>query len=124
MKINKRLLILSVAVITAILLCSCSRGSMRSAGDAVRNTTRRAENFMDNGLNSVENRVENGRNTVTDRGAYGANDNYSGNTGTGTNTMLPYDGNASPILPTLRDRKNDNIGRINTNRGSLDGGTR
>ena len=118
MKKRKIFLILSIAVITAVLLCSCSRSSMRSAGDAVRNTTRRAENFIDNGISDM-----NRAGTAYNRGTYGANNNYSGNTATGTNSTLPYDGKASPILPTLRDR-NENVGKINTNRGSLDGGLR
>jgi hypothetical protein len=124
MKSNKTFLILIIAVITAVLLCSCSRSSMRSAGDAVRNTTRRAENFLDNGVNAVENGLENGAGTIVGRGAYSSNNGYSGNTATGTNSSLPYDGKASPVLPTLRERRSDNVGKVNTNKGSLDGGLR
>lgn len=110
MKFMKNILILSIAAITAVMLASCSRSSMRSAGDAMKNTTRRAENFVENGIDAV-----------TGRGSYGANNGYSGNTATGTGT-LPYDGYASPIMPTIRDKSTSNRGQINTNRGSLDGG--
>ena len=119
MKQSKRILLLSIAVITAILLCSCSRSSMRSASNAAKNTTRRAENFIENGINDI-----NRTGTNYNYGSYGANNNYSGNTATGTNsTMLPADGKAAPILPTIRAKKS-NIGQINTNKGYLDGGMR
>lgn len=112
MKLNKKILIVSVMAITTIMLSSCSRSSMRNAGDAMKNTARRAENFVENGID-----------TMTGRGAnYGANSGYSGNVGMGVGT-LPYSGTAEPLLPTLGDRSRDNRGQINTNNGSLDGGT-
>ena len=114
-------IIMSCAILMVFLLCSCSRGSMTRAGDTIRNTARRTENFMDNGLNAVPNNTENGRNPVTG-GMYGANSNYSGNTGIGSSSSLPQDGNATPLLPTLGNKERDNVGQINTNRGSLDGG--
>lgn len=111
MKLNKKMLVLAILAITTIALTACSRSSMRDAGDAMKNTARKAENFVENGID-----------TVTGRGVYGANDNYSGNSGTGTNTMLPSGGTASPLMPTVKDKTNENRGQINTNRGSLDGG--
>lgn len=131
MKKTNLLFIISAAIVTVFLLCSCSRGSMMRAGDDMRNAARRTENFMDNGLNAVENGVENGRNTVIG-GTYGANSGYSANAGIGTSTGVGYgagsgmtvakSGKASPLLPTLGDKSRDNKGQINTNNGSLDGG--
>lgn len=110
---TKILLIISTIAMCALLLCSCSMDSMRSAGNGIRNTARRAENYLDNGLNSVENGVENGRNTMIGRGGtYGANSGYNGNAGIGTGT-----GYNSAARKT-------NTGMVNTNRGDSDGGIR
>lgn len=122
MKKTNLLFIISLAIVTVFLLCSCSRSSMMRAGDTMRNAARRTENFMDNGLNAVENGIENGRNTVVGGGMYGANSGYSGNAGTGTGTSVAMGGKASPLLPTLGDKSRDNMGQINTNNGNLDGG--
>ena len=113
MKLNKKIFIFSIAAIMCVLLCSCSRSSMRNTGDAMKRTARRAENFVENGIDNITNPGMYG---------YGANNGYSGYVGNGTGTALPNDGNVTPILPTLRDKSKDNRGQINTNNGSLDGG--
>lgn len=115
MKKTKLFLIIAAISLSVLLLCSCSRDSMRSAGNNVRNTTRRAENYLDNGLNSVENGVENGLGTIIGRDGYGANSGYSGNAGIGTG----YTYNGRTI-----SNGNANRGMVNTNRGSADNGTR
>lgn len=120
MKLNKRILLLSITAIVAVLLCSCSRNTMRRAGDTMRSATRDAENFMDNGLNAVENGVENGRNTMIG-GTYGANSGYSGNAGTGTGTNYTAGGTATELNPTIRS---SGRGMVNTNKGNIDGGLR
>ncbi len=129
MKKTNLLIIISSVIVTVFLLCSCSRGSTTRAGDSLRNSARRTENFMDNGLNAVENGVENGNSTVVGGGMYGANSGYSGNAGIGTNsagtggsTAVAQGGRATPLLPTLGDKSRDNRGQINSNNGSLDGG--
>ena len=108
---TKLVLIISTIAMCALLLCSCSMDSMRSAGNGIRNTTRRAENYLDNGLNSVENDVENGRNTAIG-GTYGANSGYNGNAGIGTGSGYTHNG------------RRTNGGMVNTNRGNSDGGIR
>ena len=114
---TKLISIISVIVMCALLLCSCSTSSMRSAGRAVRNTTRRAENYLDNGINAVPNNIENGRNTMVGRGGtYGADSGYRANAGIGAT----YNYNGRKISDTTRT----NTGMINTNKGSSDYGTR
>ena len=125
---SKRLLILAIAAITAILLCSCARSTMWRDRDESREVVRRGKNFIDSGVNAVENGIENGANTITG-GMYGANSGYSGNAATGTGNIYPNDGTATEISPTLRSRaramdKNGkaNMGEINSNNGNADGG--
>ena len=114
---TKILLLISTIVMCVLLLCSCSTDSMRSAGNAVRNTTRRAENYLDNGINAVPNNVENGRNTMVGRGGtYGANSGY--NDGAGIGTGYTYNGRKAA------NSNRTNRGMVNTNRGYSDGGTR
>lgn len=118
MKTKKFVLIISAMALCVFLLCSCSMGTMKKAGDSMRSAARDAENFMDNGLNAVENGVENGRNTVIG-GSYGANSGYSANAGTGNYTA---GGKATELKPTVG--KSKNRGMVNTNKGELDGGLR
>lgn len=121
MKARNLLLIISSVIVSVFLLCSCSRGSVRRAGDSMRDAARGVENFMDNGLNAVPNSAENGRNTVIG-GTYGANSGYNANAGIGTTGSYTASGRATELNPTIG--KKTNRGMINTNKGELDGGTR
>ena len=132
MKKSNLFLIISAIAVSVILLCSCSRGSIRRTGDMSRNVVRRGANFIDSGINAVENGVENGANTIVGNGMYGANSGYSSNAAIGTNgTNYAESGKATEISPTLRGRArtsvkryNDktNRGEINSNDGNSDGG--
>jgi hypothetical protein len=135
MKKSNIFLIISVIAVSVILLCSCSRGSVRRLGDASRDVVRRGANFIDSGINAVENGVENGMDTIIGNEMYGANSGYSANAAIGTNgTNYSNEGTATEINPTLRsksrnmDRRTDrfkdktNKGEINSNNGNSDGG--
>ena len=128
MKNKKLLLIISSIAISLLLLCSCSRSTIRRTGDMSRDVVRRGANFIDSGLNAVENGVENGANTVIG-GMYGANSGYNGNAAIGTNYV--ENGKATEISPTLRSKARTSVkkykdktnkGEINSNDGNADGG--
>ena len=134
MNITKRFLLLTIAAITAVLLCSCARNSMWGTRDASRDVARRGRNFIDSGINAVENGIENGANTITG-GMYGANSGYSGNAAIGTGgTTYTNEGTATEISPTLRSKARSmnrerqrtddktNSGEVNSNNGNADGG--
>ena len=117
MKYTKIIFTTSLILLVTALLCSCSGNSSRAIDRAIN----RGENAIDRGMGSIGNGIENGMDITTgDR--FGANNGYSGNVGTGTGTSLPYSGRPMKLLPTLDNKSGDNMGQINTNNGSKDGG--
>ena len=115
----KNILIITAVILTVFCMCSCSRNSNR----AIDNAVRRGENAIDRGIGSIGDGIENSMDVITgDR--YGANSGYNANAGTGTGTTLPYDGRTTELSPTLRSRARSNMGKVNTNKGSYDYGTR
>ena len=135
-----------------VVMCSCSRDTMRKGTDirndarrGIDNAIRNGENVVDYGLGALDGM---GNNTGTGYarggmgmndgfGTYGANSGYSGYAGTGTTTAgagtrrtsgtgsrtnVTGRDDGMELFPTLRDTSRDNMGQINTTNGSSDGG--
>ncbi len=127
---TKLLSIISIMILV-LALCSCSTNSMRRGTSMARNSQGSGGNGMNNGMNnsmnnsinSMEGGIETTPESVKRSLGFGANNNYSGNTGTGTGTSVPY-GSTSRVnvFPSLSDSSRDNYGQVNTTNGTSDGG--
>lgn len=127
-----------LTVITvALVLCSCSKSSIRKGKDikndaerGIDNAIRNGENVVDYGMGGLERGAKNAVGDGNYRGGlgfndgFGANDGYSGYVGNGTGNAVTTTGTDEGIelFPTAGDTSKDNIGQINTTNGSADGG--
>ena len=139
MKSKKSVFLLLIITIVAVLMCSCSRDTMRKGtqlkNDAKRgidNAIRNGENVVDYGMGALDygmgaagtgyTRGGMGMNDGYGYGTYGANSGYSGYVGNGTTTAVTGRDDGIDLFPTLNDTSRDNMGQINTTNGKSDGG--
>ena len=144
MKSKKSVFLLLIITVVAVLMCSCSRDTMRKGtqlkNDAKRgidNAIRNGENVVDYGMGALDygmgtsdtGYTRGGMGMNDGYGTYGANSGYNayagtGTTaaGTGTRTAVTGRDNGMELFPTLKDTSRDNMGQINTTNGKSDGG--
>jgi len=110
------------AMVLILALTSCSTNSMRRGTDMARKAVRDGERAINRGIDRMENGIETTPEAVERSLGFEANNNYSGYTGMGTGSSVPYGAARVNMFPSISDSSRDNYGQINTTNGKNDGG--